>query len=49
MRFEQPGELYAQDKLVITVDAEIPGELLSGTQARLFDARGIPLSPRTVR
>jgi hypothetical protein len=40
VRFEQPGELYAQDKLVVTVTAEVPGELLSGTQARMFDARG---------
>ena len=54
VRFEQPGELYAQDKLVITVDAEIPGELLSATQARLFDARGYrhrkdgPLTVRSV-
>jgi len=54
VRFEQPGELYAQDKLVVTVDAEVPGELLSGTQARLFDARGYrhrkddPLKVRSV-
>jgi hypothetical protein len=40
VRFEQPGQLFAQDKLVISVDVEVPDELLSGTQARLFDARG---------
>jgi hypothetical protein len=40
LRFEQPGELHALDKLVVSVDAEVPGELLSGTRARLFDARG---------
>jgi hypothetical protein len=40
VHFEQPGRLFAQDKLLVTADVEVPGELLSGTRARLFDARG---------
>jgi len=42
--FHQPGELFAQKDLIITASIEVPGELLSGTQARLFDAQGYPYS-----
>jgi hypothetical protein len=40
LMFKQPGELFAHSKLVIEANVEIPGELLSGTQIRIFDARG---------
>ncbi len=36
----QPGELFTRRDLVIEVEVEVPGELLSGMDARLFDARG---------
>lgn len=40
MTIREPGELFARDALVVEVDVEVPGELLSGTDARLFDALG---------
>jgi hypothetical protein len=36
----QPGELFTRRDLVVEVEVEVPGELLSGMDARLFDARG---------
>jgi hypothetical protein len=36
----QPGELYEQDSLRGRVEVEIPGRLLSGLQARLYDGTG---------
>lgn len=53
LHFEQPGELFDQRHLDVEVDIEVPDELLSGTQVRLFDARGHrhpgPKAPLTVR
>jgi hypothetical protein len=40
LRFEQPGELFEQRELDVEVDVEVPGELLSWTQVRLFNACG---------
>lgn len=40
MTITQPGELFTQPALVIEVEVETPGELLSGMDARLFDACG---------
>jgi hypothetical protein len=40
MTITQPGELFTQRDLVVEVEVEVPGELLSGMDARLFDARG---------
>jgi hypothetical protein len=40
MTIEQPGELFARRELMIEVEVEVPGLLLSGTEARLFNARG---------
>lgn len=40
MTIMQPGELFTLPELVIEVEAEAPGELLSGMDARLFDAWG---------
>jgi hypothetical protein len=40
LRFLQPGEVFLQKKLRVKVDVEVPGELLSGTQVRLFSATG---------
>ena len=37
---KQPGELYEQPRLDGRVEVEVPGALLSGTQARLFTALG---------
>jgi hypothetical protein len=49
----RPGELFAADELVIEVEAEIPDELLSEADVRLFDAAGRqhkgPSSPLTRR
>ena len=35
-----PGELFNQEKLNVTAEVEVPGYLLSGLEARLFDATG---------
>jgi hypothetical protein len=43
--FLQPGELFAQRALEAEVEVEVPDELLSGTQARLFDACGNAYGP----
>ena len=37
---DEPGELFARDELDVEVDIEAPGLLLSGVEARLFDACG---------
>jgi hypothetical protein len=39
LHFHQPGELFQQQRIVVEAEVEIP-ELLSGTEARLFDSRG---------
>ncbi|WP_433555796.1 hypothetical protein ACQPWY_25690 [Pseudonocardia xinjiangensis] len=53
--FEQPGELFEQHEIEVEVEVEVPGELLSGAQVRMFDARGnqyirsrVPLAVRSV-
>jgi hypothetical protein len=43
---EQPGELYQQESLDGVVEVEIPGQLLSGMEARLYDAVGARPSGR---
>jgi len=43
LNIEQPGELYERPSLRGTVSARVDGTLLSGTQARLFDATGRPV------
>lgn len=40
MTITQPGELFTERDLPIEVEVEAPGELLSGMDARLFDACG---------
>lgn len=40
LKIEQPGELYEADSLSGKVEIRIPGVLLSGTRARLYDATG---------
>ena len=40
LRIDQPGELYAAPNLSGTVKVRIPGVLLSGMKARLFDGTG---------
>jgi len=35
-----PGELFKEEKLEVNAEVEIPGYLLSGLEARLFDATG---------
>lgn len=40
MTITQPGELFTRPALVIEIEVEALGELLSGMDARLFDARG---------
>jgi hypothetical protein len=40
LRIEQPGELYEQVSIDGCVEVEIPGHLLSGLEARLYDATG---------
>ena len=37
---DEPGELFNRDEVVVRVEVELPDLLLSGVQARLFDARG---------
>lgn len=39
-----PGELFREGEVEVDVEVEIPGELLSGMQIRLFDARGLRFS-----
>lgn len=38
--FRQPGELFARPELELEAEVEVPDELLSGTDARFFDATG---------
>ncbi len=40
LEVEQPGELFARQEISVEVDVEVPGQLLSGVDARLFDACG---------
>jgi hypothetical protein len=40
LTIEHPGELYKQDILSVVADTRIPGYLMSGTTARLYDATG---------
>ncbi len=40
LSIQHPGELYKQDTLEASAEVEIPGYLLSGLTARLFDATG---------
>lgn len=40
LKIDQPGELYEADSLSGKVEIWIPGVLLSGTRARLYDATG---------
>jgi hypothetical protein len=53
VRIQQPGELFSARELVVQAEVETDGVLLSGTDARLFDALGQqvrgPRSPLTVR
>jgi hypothetical protein len=35
-----PGELFKEEKLEVNAEVEVPGYLLSGLEARLFDATG---------
>ena len=52
-RIYQPGELFREPELVVCADVEADGVLLSGADARLFDARGEHVqgrgNPLTVR
>jgi len=40
VRFDRPGELFAGKTMHVDVEVELPGELLSGMDARYFDALG---------
>jgi hypothetical protein len=40
LSIQHPGELYKQEKLEARAEVEIPGYLLSGLTARLYDATG---------
>jgi hypothetical protein len=40
LRIGHPGELFTAEKLRMHAEVEIPGYLLSGLEARVFDARG---------
>ena len=42
LNFTQPGELFLQQDLSVEVCVEVPDELLSGTQVRMFTATGEP-------
>ena len=42
LHLHQPGELFMQQDLSIEVCVEVPDELLSGTQVRMFTATGEP-------
>ena len=42
LNFTRPGELFTQQDLSVEVCVEVPDELLSGTQVRLFTATGEP-------
>lgn len=53
VRINQPGELFRESDLVVGADVETDGVLLSGADARLFDACGSRMqgrgNPLTVR
>ena len=53
VQIQQPGELFSARELVVHAEVETDGVLLSGTDVRLFDARGQqvrgPRNPLTVR
>jgi hypothetical protein len=42
-----PGELFAAQRLTVHAEVEVPGYLLSGVEARLYDATGdrVPAAP----
>lgn len=40
VRFDRPGELFAEKRMHVDVEVELPGELLSGMDVRYFDAFG---------
>lgn len=40
LAIRHPGELYRQETLEITADVQVPGYLLSGMSARVYDATG---------
>jgi len=42
LSIRHPGELYEQPSLEVHAEAEVPGYLLSGLEARLYDATGHP-------
>jgi hypothetical protein len=42
LSIRHPGELYEQPSLEVHAEAEVPGYLLSGLEARLYDATGRP-------
>jgi hypothetical protein len=50
LRIGHPGELFTAETLRMNAEVEIPGYLLSGIEARVFDARGDadarPLMPK---
>jgi hypothetical protein len=48
LRIDQPGELYAASDLSGTVKVRVPGVLLSGMKARLFDGTGTLRDARTI-
>jgi hypothetical protein len=56
LTFKQPGKLFTEPKVEVRIEAEVPDELLSGAEVRLFDATGhgyrsnakTPLTTRTV-
>jgi hypothetical protein len=50
LSIRHPGELYEQPSLEVHAEAEVPGYLLSGLEARLYDATGRPqkLQPKLI-
>jgi hypothetical protein len=53
VRIHEPGELFREPELAVRADVETDGVLLSGADARLFDARGARVggrgNPLTIR
>jgi hypothetical protein len=46
LSIDQPGELYQKDELEVHAEVEAPGYLLSGLEARLYDATGYKQHPQ---
>jgi hypothetical protein len=46
-----PGELFAAERLTVHAEVEVPGYLISGVEARLYDATGnkVPADPARPR